>query len=95
MLDTIAMPLAADSGADSIVCGLFLATPEVEIARPEARASRHGAAEAAATEQEERISEEQEERETLDRSSESSPLQSFPYSVFNRFLYCKNKSNDL
>lgn len=44
--DTIAMPLTTDSGKDSVVVGVFIATPEAEVQRPGTGASRHGEAEA-------------------------------------------------
>ena len=40
-LDTIALPLTTDDGSTSIMLGFFLATPEVEIVRPETGTGRH------------------------------------------------------
>jgi len=45
--DTIVMPLTGDGlGRDSIVCGVFIATPEVEARPPAAGTGRHAAASA-------------------------------------------------
>lgn len=42
IFDTIVMPQAYDDGTDNIVCGAVVATPESEVLKPAAGASRHG-----------------------------------------------------
>ena len=40
-LDTIVLPMSTDDGRSSIMLGLFVATPEAEIVRPQTGAGRH------------------------------------------------------
>jgi len=40
-MDIIAMQLATDDGQDNVVCGVFIATPEDEVTRPEKGTQRH------------------------------------------------------